>query len=241
MVGWQRIDYSGSNRLSINGPVWQIGTTLTPNPDTQLTFGYGRLDGTTSFRFNGHYALTARTTLTGSYRTGITTQTGLTTAQLNAAAVANNGGLVNSQTGGTLFQGSNALGVSTGIFKFSTLTLGAATILDRDTVRVMLSYSKRTPTGTGPSSPESSAETGTVSWVHLVNPDLSLTSSLSYSTGSPSGGTHQNSIAATVAGQYTLSATLSAYARYAFYRRQSANAAQSMYQDLFILGVTKHF
>ena len=148
-LGWERINYSGSNQLNINGPTWGLGTTLTPDPDTSVTLGYGRQNGTTAFTFDGHYALTARTTLTGSYHNGITTQTGMIRNQLNLAAVSNNGSLVNRQTGAPLFLSNNALGVSPGIYRFSILSLGATTVLARDTITLTLTHTQQTPVGSG--------------------------------------------------------------------------------------------
>lgn len=240
-LGWDRLQYSGSDRLGLNGPEWGAGAVLTPNPDTNIDVSYGRLNSTTSFRFSGRYGITARTTLTGSYYSGITTQTGLLRQQLDAAAVGNNGGLIDSKTGGSLFQANNALGIAPGIYRFDTLSLGASTVLERDTVSVTLGYSEQTPQGSSHTGVSESAKTAGVSWTHLVNPNLALTADTYVSFGTPSGGVGQNSVAAGLSGNYTLSETVSAFARYAFYERQSDQTALSMYQDLFLVGLTKQF
>ena len=240
-LGWETIDYSGSSRFNLDGPIWGFGTTLTPNADTQVTLGYGRENGTTAFTFDGRYAITARTRLTGSYRSGITTQTGSIRNQLNNATVDNNGNLVNSRTGAPLFASNNALGVSPGIYRFSTLSLGATTVLARDTIALTLAHTRQTPVGSGTAGPSSDVNTGGVSWTHQVNPDLMLTADLYYSAGTPGAGASQTSIVAALSAQYTLSETVSAFARYAYYQRHSGTAALSMFQDLLIVGVTKQF
>ena len=239
--GWDRLQYSGTDRLGLDGPEWGAGAVFTPNPDTSIDVSYGRLNNSTSFRFNGRYGITARTTLTGSYYSGITTQTGLLRQQLNAAAVSNNGGLVNNQTGGALFQANNALGIAPGIYRFNSLSLGASTVLERDTVSITLGYSEQRAEGSSQLGTSELAKTAGVFWTHLVNPNLSLTANAYLSLGTPSGGAEQNSVAAGLSGNYTLSETVSAFARYAFYGRQSSQAALSMYQDLFIVGLSKQF
>jgi len=239
--GWERLNYSNPSYYSLNGPTWGFGATFTPDPDTSITLGYGRQDGTTSFTFDGHYAITARTTLAGSYHSGVTTQTGLLRNQLFASSVANNGSLVNSVTGAPQFLSVNALGLTPGVFRFSDLTLSAVTVLERDTVTATLSYTTRTPVGSGSTGLPSEAKTAGVSWVHLITPRLTLNTSLYFSTGTPTGLDKENSIAAGVSGNYTLSETVSAFARYALFERQSSSAALSMYQNLLLVGINKHF
>lgn len=240
-LGWERIQYTGTDRLGINGPLWGIGATLTPNPDTTIDVSYGRLNGSTSFRFDAHYGITARTTLTGSYSSGITTQTGLLIQQLNSSVVSDNGGLINSKTGGSQFAANNALSIASGIYRFNVLTLGATSVLERDTIRLSLSYSQQSPESSNKSTVSQEAKTAGVSWTHLVNANLTVTADAYISTGMPAGTVHQNSMLASLSGNYTLSETVSAFARYAFLGREANQAALSMYQNLFIVGITKQF
>ena len=113
-IGWEYINYGGGNHLNIDDMTWSFGTTWTPNPDSTVTIGYGHQNGANSLTFSGHYALTARTMLTGSYTNGVGTQLEQVSNQLDNGAVNNNGNTVNSQTGGPLFVGNNALGVAPG-------------------------------------------------------------------------------------------------------------------------------
>lgn len=240
-LGWERIQYSGSNLLNVNGPQWGLGVVVTPDPDTRIDVSYGRLSGSTSFRFDGRYQISPRTVLTGSYSSGVTTETGLLRSQLNAASVNNNGNLVNNQTGGQLFQANNALGISPGVYRFNTLSLGATAALERDTVTLTLSYSERTTEGSNSTGSSGAVKTAGVAWTHLLNPALALTANAYVSTGTPNGGVGQNSLVAGLSGQYTLSETASAFARYSFYQRESSQSALSMYQDLLLVGVSKQF
>lgn len=240
-LGWERIVYTGSSLFNLNGPTWGFGTTLTPSQDTSLTLGYRHQEGSSSFVFNGRYAVSAFTTLTGSYDSGIGTQTGFLTGQLNAATVSSNGSLVSSQTGGTLFASTNALGVQPGLYRFTALSLQSTTVLPRDTITLTISHSTQTPIGSGVRGVATEATTGGVSWTHELSPNLTMSAAAYYSLGTPSGSIRQNSIAAGVSGQYRLSETVSSFARYAYYQRQAASSALSMYQDLFLVGITKQF
>lgn len=240
-VGWERARYTGVNRLDLNGPIWGIGVTLTPNADTSIDVSYGRLNNSTSFRFDARYAITARTTLTGSYTSAVRTQTGLLLQQLNASTVANNGGLVNNQTGGSLFTANNALGVAPGIYRFNLFTLGATSVLARDTISLLVSYSEQTPEGSNSGGVAESVKTAGVSWTHLLTPTLTMIADAYASTGTPSGGIRQDSLSAALSGNYRLSKTVSAFARYAFFGREASQAAATMYQDLVMVGITKQF
>jgi len=250
-VGWENINYSGANNLLIDDLTWAFGGTFTPNPDLSVTAGYTHQYGVNSATFSGRYSLTARTTLTGSYTNGIGTQLEQIANQLNLAAVGNNGNLVNAQTGGPLFTANNALGVESGIFRYNTLTLGVTSALERDIFTVTVARTDQTQVGAGAANTSNVATTGTFSWSRSINPDLTASVVASYSTGTVTAGTNSNSVVLALSLQYTLSPTVSTFARYNFYdvrssfsgaaQSQSSNAGLSWYQDVFLVGITKVF
>jgi uncharacterized protein (PEP-CTERM system associated) len=240
-AGWENISFSGANAVHINGPTWGVGTVLTPNADSQLTVGYGRHDGGDSFNFSGRYAVTPRTTLTGSFNNGVGTQLDQLGSQLGQSGVASDGSLVNSETGGPLFVGNNALGISGGVFRFNYLSFNATTILDRDEVALTVAHSEEMQIGRGTTGTSNAVWTGTVSWTRQFTADLKGTATVSYSLGSPTAGEHSNSLLASVGLQYILSETVSTFVRYSFYDRQSDIAGLSFYQDLVLVGITKQF
>jgi uncharacterized protein (PEP-CTERM system associated) len=240
-IGWEDINYGGGTALHINGPTWGVGTTLTPNPDSALTLGYGFQNGAYTFLFQGRYALTARTILTGTYNNGIGTQLEQLNDALDQAAVSDNGALLNSQTGGPLFVGNNALGVAAGVYRIKSLTLSLATTLDSDQFTVVVGHTEQTQLGRNATAGSNGVWTGTAAWTHQISPDLVGTATASYSLGSPLAGEHSNSLVASVGLQYILSETVSTFARYTFYDRQSSIAGDSFYQDLFLVGIVKQF
>jgi uncharacterized protein (PEP-CTERM system associated) len=240
-IGYENITYSGNNGLDIHDITWGVGTVLTPNPDSSLSLGYGHQNGTNSVTASARYALTQRTILTASYNNGIGTQLEQVNNQLAQASVGNSGGLVNGSTGGPLFVGNNALGLSPGVFRYSYFSFSATTTLNRDSLSLTLGHSQQTQVGTGVAGTTNAVSTGTFSWTHELSSDLVATATASVSLGSPTAGNKSNSYVASASLQYIISATLSAFARYSFYDVQSSTAGQSWYQDLLLVGVTKQF
>jgi uncharacterized protein (PEP-CTERM system associated) len=248
-LGMEDIKYSGPVSLHTSGPTWAVGTTLTPSPDAQITVSYGHHDGVNGFGLSGDYAVTARTRVNARYSTGLSTDLEQIANQLQLGSVDTFGNLVDSQTGGPLFGGLNAIGQNPGVYRVETLTLGSTTVLDRDTVNVSFSWQRQTSTGmvNSPTVPASGsrfqAQTVSGSWLHQLSPVLGLSTAASYSyrqSPDQSGG-DGSSLAATVALQYTFTETLTGTARYVFFNRSYSAPGQSMYQNLFLVGVTKQF
>ena len=245
--GHEDIQYSGSNAPSIHDLTWNVGTTWTPNPDSQLTLGYGHENGFDSANVDGHYAVTARTVVSVSYGSTLGTQLESVQNQLNLATAGSNGSLVNGQTGGQLFGANNALGVQQGIFRTTTLTLGTQTVLDRDILSFNLLLTDQTSTSPINASTASS-KSANMSWLHQMRPDMTVSATLSYglqdqTTNATSfarpGST--TTIAASLAWQWRISDTLSTSLRYSYLDRQSPVSTFQIYQNVLILGISKTF
>ena len=168
-------------------------------------------------------------------------------------------------TGGSNFLATNALGVQSGVYRFNTLDTTVTTSWDRDTLQANATWSIQTnltpgntqigefqdPTtgavffvsqpvaGTGQSTDVKSVN---VSWTHLMTPDLTFTSSASYSFLRRSGGEgNDSSLAAAIGLQYALSASTTLSARYSFFDRVSKIPGYSLYENILLLGFTKQF
>lgn len=241
-------NYNNLGIPQIHDLVWSLGATWTPSPDSSLTVSYGHLDGFNSLSVNGHYAPTARTLWTVSYGTMLGTQLQQLQSQFNLAGANGTGALVNAQTGGQLFGAANALGVQDGVFKTTTLALGSQTTWDRDMVAVNLLMATESNFGVGIASYTAQTETASVSWLHQMRPDMTVSAAVSYSIqNQPGGGTsiynpgNITSIVASLAWQWQLSPTVSTSARYSFLEQQASYSAFSFYQNIFIVGISKHF
>jgi hypothetical protein len=229
---------------SVHDLTWSFGGTWTPSPDSSLTLSYGHQNGFSSFTANGYYQATARTLLNVSYGSTLGTQLEFVQNQLNLAANNGSGTLVNGQTGGALFGANNALAFQDGVFRTDSLTVGSTTALDRDIISVSLLFAKQTTSGVNSSSGTSKG--GTVSWLHQMQPDMTVSASIAYSSQdqvafSGINSNSNSSLVASLAWQYQISDTVSVNLRYSYLERQSGTAALDMYQNMLILGISKTF
>ena len=241
LIGLENNTYEGTPSTHIADTVWGFGATLTPNPDSQISIGYGHQNGFNSINFNANYALTARTTLSASYYSTVQTQLQQIQSQLNLASINQNGTLVNSQTGQPIFLNNAALGVQSGLFETRTFAFTATTLLDRDQISLTAQYQENKPVSSVPGNTANSGHgtIGSVSWLHQINIDLLLATGVSYSVSSFSGTGTQTSVGAVASLQYQISSSLTGNMRYAFYDQKSTG--QNIYQNLFLVGISKQF
>ena len=238
-------NYINNALPSIHDLTWSVGATWTPNPDSQLTVSYGHQNGFNSFAANGYYTLTARTLISLSYGSTLGTQLEYLQNELNLATPSTGGTLVNGQTGGQLFGGTNALAVQDGVFRTDTLTIGSQTTLDRDIISFNLLMAKQTSSG-GVTSTSGTSKTFTAAWIHQMRPDMTINGVFSYAIQDQASNFGLNpgnstSLAATAGWRWQLSDSLSASVRYSLLERHSAVANYDMFQNLLILGISKTF
>lgn len=245
-IGYEDITYGGTNAVAIHDMTWQIGTTLTPNPRSTLNLSYGHSQGVDSLSASGFYQLTPRTSVNVSYGESLATQLQTVAQQLSQTAINNSGVAVNSQTGAPLYNSTNLLGTQNELSRTTTATIGTATQLDRDTISFNAQYAVSTAAGAGASS-STSGITGTAGWTHSIRDNLTLSTSASYGihTLNP-GRTAYTALSSSLS--YTLSRTVSASLSYSFYDltpsgsgANSTGQGGSVYQDIFILSLTKQF
>ncbi len=242
--GYENIAYSPqAGAIPVHDLTWSIGTTLTPNPDSLLTVSYGHLNGYNSFTANGYYAITARTTLNVAYYTSVGTQLENFQSQLNLATGPK---LVNGQTGGPLFTSNNAFGFQTGVFQTNTFTFGGQTVLDRDILSANMFLVTQTQQAIG-SNTTSHSTAFTLQWIHELGPDLTLTTAGQYSILNQAAALNSlnpgnsTAVAASIALQYQITASLSSGLRYSFFDRRAEVAANSVYQNMLVFGISKTF
>jgi uncharacterized protein (PEP-CTERM system associated) len=255
-LGYEDLNFTGvTPNVHINDVVWGIGTTLTPNTDSQITVSFGHQNGENSANVNGWYQLTERTRISARYATGLQTDLQGISNQLDLLSLDSTGMGIDSQSGAPLFIGNNGLGVQAGLFRTKSLSMNATTVLDRDSFSLSLQYYQTTTVATvrnnvnvpfgvivPPVGTTSTATTGYVTWAHQISEDLSMSTSVAYGTSHfSSGSSNQQSLATSVAVQYLISQTLAASARYSFFDRISTTPGQSYYQNLVLVGLTKQF
>jgi uncharacterized protein (PEP-CTERM system associated) len=249
--GHEDISYSNQHGQSpgvapIDDLTWSFGGTWSPNADSALTVSYGHANGFNSLTVDGHYAPTARTVLSVSYGSTLGSQLEYVQSQLNQAGTGGSGTLVNPLTGGSLFGASNALAAQDGIFRTTTLTLAGQTTLDRDIVSIDWLLARQT-SASGNTSSNAESKTASVSWLHQMRPDMTVSAAVSYAIQDQSVAVsfanpgNNTSIVASLAWQWQISDTLTGSVRYSFFERQSQAAVYDLYQNMLILGISKRF
>jgi hypothetical protein len=133
------------------------------------------------------------------------------------------------------------------VFRTDTLTVGSQTTLDRDLISINLLLAKQTSSGTA-NTTSSQSKSFNVSWVHQMNPDMTVSAAISYAIQDQSVGTlsinnpgNNNSIYASLAWQWQISETLSGSVRYSFLQRHSQAVVYDLYENMLILGLSKRF
>ena len=102
--GYENIAYPKAvPKIEINDAVWAIGTTLTPDPDSTITVGYGHRYGFNAAFLNAVYMLTARTQIYARYQTGLGTDLQQLQGLVAVSGMDQYGLIVDSRTGAPLF------------------------------------------------------------------------------------------------------------------------------------------
>lgn len=261
-IGYERERFGGIPPTRVDDMIWGFGASWEPNADSQITLGYGHENGVSGVQLSAYYAVTARTRITASYVTGLQTDLGQLQNQLDLTAFDQNGTAVDALTGAPQFNGLSGIGVQNGLFRAKTFNMSLITALDRDYISFTVEYSEQTTIAvdnsfivTNPFAPlappvgsTSQGVTGIALWQHSLRDDLLMSSSASYgvtnvsdgNVGAPGTG-RQTSIGASVGLQYTLTPTLTTEARYSYFRRGSPLPDETIYQNVFLVGVNKQF
>jgi uncharacterized protein (PEP-CTERM system associated) len=248
-IGYEDISYDGTPGTKINDATWQVGTTLIPNADSKITFGYGHQSGVDSFQANGSYQVTPRLGVSVAYNTGI--GNGLSQLQNNVAVsdVNQNGYLVNAITGAPLFNLSGTIGNNNNLYRTRTLSASAQLVYERDVIVASYSMSDQELLGTTQQNgaafaANTTSNTAYGSWTHQISPAWSSIASGSYTT-QPSQAAQvpgtQSTVNANLTLQYQINPTLTASAQYAYYDRSSPFTFLSFTQNVFLLGIMKTF
>ncbi|MSP02193.1 MAG: hypothetical protein EXR07_14255 [Acetobacteraceae bacterium] len=140
--------------------------------------------------------------------------------------------------------GTNALGVQNGVFRYDTLNASLSTGWDRDTVQASFTWSVQSAvTGSATAANTSSdVKTASLSWTRSLRPDLTLSTSGTYSLIRRSGTLGGDTSFSTAVGlQYTMSDTTAVSARYSFFNRVSRIPGYGLYENILLLGLTKQF
>jgi uncharacterized protein (PEP-CTERM system associated) len=253
-LGYEDIHYGGTTPVRISEPTWAFGTTLTPNPDSSITVGYGHKNGTSSAFLDGSYMLTARTRLSAQYFTGLGSDLQQTQNAVASSVVDDFGNAVDYNTGAPVFitDGARATNGNNSVYRSKNFVASASTLLDVDTLTLSASYQTQsqltsTVAGTGGDTESLSLSFG---WTHQLDTDTQT--NLSFGGGTQKLGSrfitvnqtapaNESFFTAQLAASRQLSETLSANAQYTYFDRSSDFPGRSYNQNVFLVGLTKRF
>jgi uncharacterized protein (PEP-CTERM system associated) len=244
-LGAEDIFYNTIQHTHIQDAVWELGLVLTPNPDSQLSIGYGHRQGVDGFEARGYYAVSARTRLTFQYTTGLSTDLQQIESQLGLADFDARGNPVNALTGAPLFLGSGVLSVQNALYQTRSLSITASTTLTRDEIALSLQHQSETVVGTAVAGAgvSQSGTTASATWTHAVSERTRVGLSGSYTLTSfqTSPSRNESMVGGSAGITYLLSETLSSVARYTIYERASNYPGRSFAENIVLVGVTKRF
>ena len=131
-IGYENLEYAGTNPRSIKDAIWSVGLRLMPRPDSIVIFRYGHHDGFDSFSLNAGVGLGVRTDIFATYRE--TLGTSLTQAQDLLATTTTDalGNPVDSQSGAPVVLINPFLGLSDALYRIRTGTVSVSNRWPRD-------------------------------------------------------------------------------------------------------------
>lgn len=252
-VGYETISYSSADTpFNSSEATWSTGAKFTFGEDGYASISYGRRYGTNSITFEGAYALTARTRVTGRYWTGFGTELQLLQADLANSGVDQYGTSVNLDTGAPIFlAGGGFAGGNQNLYRTQNLSATLSSVIFNDPVSVGVQITDQTlvaSAGTATAFPSKSMSVN-ASWQHSFSELLSGGVYAVYGKRDVQGlGTANTPISgketylATGASlSYTFSPTLVGSARYSYYDQTSNVQNRSYNQNLVMISLSKQF
>src|SRR5579863_550353 len=241
-VGYERISDPSLAPPVIRGVIWNAGLQYQPNQLVAVSLTYGERFNTTDIEFNGTYNLDPQLRLSALYTETIQTSLSQIAGTTNQAALVAgpNGTLiavpVTTATAGAPTLTASASGITSGAYLAKTATLAATLTKERDTysltgyetktsannsATVGTSLALRVASATVASGSFATAAAavvaerifgGTLSWSHLLWPDLTATAGTAYSHTSflDGSGRIDNAYSASLGLSYLLSRTTTA-------------------------------
>ena len=171
-VGYENIEYGGTNPGTIEGPTWSIGTRLTPSPDSIIILRYGRHDGFNSLYLNAGVAVGVRTMLYASYAERLTTSLSQAQDLLETTTFDALGNPVDSQSGAPVILINPFLGVSNALFRLKTASASLQQRWSRDVFTLSGSWQDGEPVSSTPGETAFAQRGGyvTFNWAHELTP-----------------------------------------------------------------------
>src|SRR5262249_45159316 len=168
-IGYENLEYAGTNPGSINDAIWSAGLRLTPSRDSIGIIRYGRLYGFNSFSLNAGLALGVRTELFATYRE--TLNTPLTQAQDPLATTPPDplGNPVGSQSGAPVLLLYPFLGLSDTLYKMRIGTVSLSHRWPRDLFTLSGTWQAQDPVSFATTALQIGSSSGTYATLNLAH------------------------------------------------------------------------
>ncbi len=149
-LGYERERFNTLPVTEIDGPVWAVGTRLTPNADSLIIAKYGRRDGFNSWRVNGNWSVGVRTRLFGTYQETLTTSALSAGDLLSTTTLDPLGNPVDAQTGAPVLPSlsNQIIGAQGVLLRQKQGTAGISQAWARDTISLTATYTDSVPYAT---------------------------------------------------------------------------------------------
>lgn len=224
-IGYENIEYGGTNPATITGATWSIGARMTPSPDSIIVIRYGRHEGFDSVSLNAGVALGVRTNLYATYSERLTTSLSQSQDLLETTTLDALGNPVDSQSGAPILLVNPFLGVSNALYRMRLATVTLRQNWERDTFTLSGAWQDSEPVSSAPGSPAAPQTGGyaTFSWAHELTSRTTGIATLQYGriTQNQYVSNGGNIYSASLTLVHRLAENLSATAQIAWYRDNS--------------------
>ena len=243
LIGHQDLQYGGTRKIQISGPIWNVGVRWAPDPDTSMTLRYGYRDGGASFNFEGSTAPTPRTRISANYSEGMANAADELQYMAGRAQLSPSGITIDPTTGMPVILTNNFAGAQGGLAQVRRYSVSGVLIQELDVFTVSLNRDERiTLSGDAAgASPNTTYTAASVAWQRELSPGVRGNTQFSYGERVAAGFGGQETMTFSTGLTWSLSETLSTRATYTHARAASNRAGFGYRANLISLGVRKTF
>jgi uncharacterized protein (PEP-CTERM system associated) len=244
-IGYEQIHFGGVPPTQINDVVWGLGTRLTPSAEVTLVLSYGRRNGVTSPFASLIYNIAARTTLSASYSEGLSTVDQQIANDLAISDLNQQGQTINRGTLLPLSIGNPVLGLQGGLFRSKQLNGIVRSDLERDhfIATIYRTEDLVVAQSTAGSSISQRATGVAVSWSRELSRLTTASLGVGYTRSNLAepANTEEGLLNIAASITYLLSPTLTGWASYYFFDRNSPQPQSRVLSNIVLVGVSKTF
>ena len=233
--GYEDIAYPGFPPVAIQDVTWSAGVRLTPNQNSAAILKYGHKDGFNALTLSASFTVTDRLRVFANYSESLTSSQQELSDNLDASTVDQYGNTVSTATGAPTLVSDQLLGFQNSLYRLKRLSATAVSTYDRDLFSLTVEQETRRLVATTPGQGgySDTGVSGSVTWTHNINPNLSGQATLLYSstTTNTLPASHSQTAGLILQTGYAFTPTLTGTLEYFVTRQTSSGAAQVFQQN----------